>query len=70
MPEPGEMIPSPIFTGTFQKPATQEERLALIESDLADARHHVSFLEGEWADEADLLAGIIDAQAALRKLMR
>lgn len=63
-PEPYETIPH------LPTLPTDAERLALIESDLNDARHHVVFLDGDWGDVSCLLSGIIGAQAALRKLMR
>lgn len=63
-PEPYETIPH------LPTPPTEQERLALIESDLTNARYHLAFLDGDWGDVSCLLAGIIDAQAALRKLMR
>lgn len=59
-PEPYETIPLP----------AESERLATIAADLADARYHLGFLDGDWDARGRLLNGIIDAQAALRQLSR
>lgn len=62
-PEPYETIPAP-------KVPTPAERLALIASDLENARWHTGMIDGDWDTQAHLLRCLIDAQAAVRKLQR
>lgn len=64
-PEPYETIPYPNVN-----PPSPAERLLLIASDLENARYHTGMIDGDWDTQAHLLRCLIDAQAAVRKLMR